>query len=259
MSNQSALKILVLAATAFIGLTSCQPTDELSSEANITSFTFDSSVEANSIVTSVPVIGEDNSISFNVAYNASESQLAALVPTIILSENATVSPESGSTVDFSKGAVTFTVTAQDGVTTKAYTAQASYDKMTSANAVGTYNGDMEISLAGADPTTQAASIQVAEVSETAISLTIADFSFSSIELGNLTIDSCPLTETENGFSFTGKQTLNLEVIPGMDPMPCDINITTGAINSDGTMTINIDITVMSVINVSVTFEGTKAE
>ncbi len=45
--------------------------------------------------------------------------LAAVTPTITISANATVSPASGEAVDFSKGAVTYTVTAEDG-TTKTY-------------------------------------------------------------------------------------------------------------------------------------------
>ncbi len=45
--------------------------------------------------------------------------LAAVTPTVTISANATVSPASGEAVDFSKGAVTYTVTAEDG-TTKTY-------------------------------------------------------------------------------------------------------------------------------------------
>ena len=74
-------------------------------------------------MTSQPVI-EGNNISFTVSHDATSEQLSALVPTITVSENATVSPASGSAVDFSQGSVTFTVTAQDGVTTRAYFAKA---------------------------------------------------------------------------------------------------------------------------------------
>ena len=77
-------------------------------------------------MTSQPVI-EGNNISFTVSHDATSEQLSALVPTITVSENATVSPASGSAVDFSQGSVTFTVTAQDGVTTRAYFAKAVTD------------------------------------------------------------------------------------------------------------------------------------
>ena len=123
MSYFSFKNVLLASAAAVIGITSCKPVEELSQEAKITSFTFDTSIEANSIVTSQPVI-EGNNISFTVSHDATSEQLSALVPTITVSENATVSPASGSAVDFSKGAVTFTVTAEDGETTASYTATA---------------------------------------------------------------------------------------------------------------------------------------
>lgn len=90
-----------------------------SSEANILSFTFDTSVEANAVVISQPVIDEANAtITFRVEEGSSVS---ALVPTIEVSAGATVSPASGETVNFGSGSITFTVVAEDG-TTKTYTA-----------------------------------------------------------------------------------------------------------------------------------------
>ena len=127
MSNLSLKHLLLAATVAIAGTFSCRQAEELSSEAEIVSFTFDTSVEANSIVTSQPVIN-GNSISFSVGSDATVQQLSALVPTITVSENATVSPASGSAVDFSQGAVTFIVTAEDGVTTTSYTATATKDQ-----------------------------------------------------------------------------------------------------------------------------------
>ena len=90
-----------------------------SSEANILSFTFDTSVEANAGVISQPVIDETNAaITFRVEEGSS---VTALVPTIEVSAGATVSPASGEAVSFASGSATFTVVAEDG-TTKVYTA-----------------------------------------------------------------------------------------------------------------------------------------
>lgn len=89
-----------------------------SSEANILSFTFDTSVEANAGVISQPVIDETNAaITFRVEEGSS---VTALVPTIEVSAGATVSPVSGEAVSFASGSATFTVVAEDG-TTKVYT------------------------------------------------------------------------------------------------------------------------------------------
>ena len=89
-----------------------------SSEANILSFTFDTSVEANAGVISQPVIDETNAaITFRVEEGSS---VTALVPTIEVSAGATVTPASGSAVSFASGSATFTVVAEDG-TSKTYT------------------------------------------------------------------------------------------------------------------------------------------
>ena len=79
--------LLLVSAAAIIGITSCKPTEELSKEASITSFIFDTTNEANSIVTSQPAI-EGNTITFTVCYDATPEQLSSLVPTITVSEES---------------------------------------------------------------------------------------------------------------------------------------------------------------------------
>ena len=108
MKNSSFFKTLLAVSALLIGLSACKPTEKLSSQAEITSFTFDTSIEANLIVTTVPVVNNvDGTIAFNVKADATDAQLAKLVPTITVSEGATVDPASGSTVDFSQSIVTF--------------------------------------------------------------------------------------------------------------------------------------------------------
>lgn len=85
-------------------------------EAQITSFTFDSSVDANSVVISQPVINEDNTITFGVSEGA---DVTALVPTITVSEGATLSPAGGVATDFSDD-ITYTVVSEDGKTVAEY-------------------------------------------------------------------------------------------------------------------------------------------
>ena len=103
--------------------TSCDEDDVIrSSEANITSFTFDTTVAANAAVLSQPVIDEANA---TITFKAEESgDVSALVPTIEVSAGATVTPASGSAVSFASGSATFTVVAEDG-TSKTYTVSCS--------------------------------------------------------------------------------------------------------------------------------------
>ena len=85
-----------------------------SSEAKITEFTFDSKE-----VVSQPVI-DGTSITFMVTDTIKAEELAALVPTIKISDKATITPASGVAQDFSKP-VTYTVTSEDGIVTTIYT------------------------------------------------------------------------------------------------------------------------------------------
>ena len=249
-------KNLLLASVAIVfGVTSCQPVDELSKEAQITSFTFDTSIEANSIVTSQPVI-EGNTITFTVSASATDTLLSALVPTITVSEGATVSPASGSSVDFSNGPVTFTVTAQDGTTNATYTATATFDEPTfpiDEQLAGEYKGLIDITLNESPVGTDIPkNITVAKVNDTTVSLLLEDFSFEGIVLGTIQIDSCflSLSDTpEEEYRFSGGQTLSLV----LGELPTTVN---GTFSSDGSIFINIAID-FNGIPVDVTFNGTK--
>lgn len=90
-----------------------------SGEAKILSFVFDKEVAAaNAVVMGEPVIDETSkTIKFTVNSEATAEELAALVPTIEVSEKATVTPASGEVGDFSNGkTVTYIVTAENGST-----------------------------------------------------------------------------------------------------------------------------------------------
>lgn len=93
-----------------------------SSEAKILSFTFDA---ADGVVVEQPVIDEEShTIKFVVAEDVTPEQLSAMVPTIKISEKATVEPGNGVAQDFSNGKVVkYTVIAEDG-TAVVYSASA---------------------------------------------------------------------------------------------------------------------------------------
>lgn len=247
--------LLLVSAAAIIGITSCKPTEELSQEASITSFTFDTTNEANSIVTSQPAI-EGNTITFTVSYDATPEQFSSLVPTITVSEGATVNPASGSAVDFANGPVTFTVTAQDGVTTSTYTATATMDKPAypiDEQLAGEYKGLLDILLGGSPVGSDIPkNITVAKVDGETISLTLEDFSFMGMELGTIKVDSCRLALSdvpEYDYTFTGEQTLTFDPIG-------EQHITVDGYFSGNTISININID-FSGTPVVVTFDGTK--
>lgn len=97
-------------------------------EAAILSFTFDTANEANACVIEQPVINDDKTITFRVnadAVEADPDMLKGLIPTITVSEGATLSPAGGVATDFSSN-VTYTVLSEDGKTTATYTVNAPY-------------------------------------------------------------------------------------------------------------------------------------
>lgn len=260
MSNLSLKHLLLAATVAIAGTFSCRQAEELSSEAEIVSFTFDTSVDANSIVTSQPVINGD-SITFSVNSDSVSERLSALVPTITVSENATVSPASGSAVDFSQGTVTFTVTAQDGVTTRAYFAKAVTGTTDNPDITypideqlaGEYKGLLNITLGGEPVGSDIArNITVAKVDDETVSLTLEDFSFMGIELGTIKVDSCKIAGSdipEYDYSLSGEQTLTLNVIGEQH-----VTVDGGFADNTISLTISID---FNGTPVDVTFDGTK--
>lgn len=84
-----------------------------SSEAKITEFTFD-----HEGITQQPVINGKN-ITFIISEDMPSEDLATLVPTIKISDKATISPASGVAQDFSSP-VTYTVTSEDGIFVSEY-------------------------------------------------------------------------------------------------------------------------------------------
>ncbi len=258
--NTNVLKLILAAVIVPMGLSACRQVEELSKEAEITSFTFDTSVEANSIVSSQPVINGD-SITFSVSSDSVSEQLSALVPTITVSENATVSPASGSAVDFSQGSVTFTVTAQDGVTTRAYFAKAVTDTTDNPDITypideqlaGEYKGLLNITLGGEPVGSDIArNITVAKVDDETVSLTLEDFSFMGMELGTIKVDSCRIVGSdipEYDYTLSGEQTLTLNVIGEQH-----VTVDGGFFGNTISLTISID---FNGTPVDVTFEGTK--
>ena len=77
--------------------------------------------------TLVNVIPSESTVSFNVRIG---SDVSALAPRFRLTEGATISPENGSTQDFSKGPVTYVVTSQDRQWSRTYQVEVREDVRT---------------------------------------------------------------------------------------------------------------------------------
>ena len=108
--------IFSVIAIVFAGFSSCKKESGKSKECDIISFKDGDKPW---------MVGSDRNIT---AIYSKGSNVSGIAPTIEVSENATVKPLSGTPQDFSNGkTVTYTVTAEDGKTTKVYTAQATVE------------------------------------------------------------------------------------------------------------------------------------
>lgn len=109
------IDVKALNQTVEVVYTGTKMTGNESSEAKILSFIFDRNVASvDSLVLGEPVINEEaKTITFRVADSTTTEYLKQLIPTIEISENATITPEGGIAQDFNKP-VQYTVTAEDG-------------------------------------------------------------------------------------------------------------------------------------------------
>lgn len=266
MKNSSFFKTLLAASALLIGISACKPTEKLSSEAEITSFTFDTSIEANLIVTTVPVVNSvDGTIAFNVKADATDAQLAALVPTITVSEGATVDPASGSTVDFSQSIVTFTVTAQDKSTTRIYSTTVTRDEPEEPQEpdsypmdvlAGDYLGKPTIKVGDTEiPGNLYKKVSVTAVDDSTISLSMKNFVITimgnRISVGDINIDKCAMGSDGKHYTFSGTQDLTIEALGDMtmkatvkgsfaeisEKMFIKIDIV--LVSTDGALTVNV--------------------
>ena len=251
----------LIAAIGFIGFTSCDKNDDespvLSSDAAIESFTFNTFEGENSIVTSQPII-RGTSISFTVDGMADNFDIAALHPTIVVSEGATYS-FSGS---FETG-MNYVVTAEDGKTKNSYTATCT------GSMFDVYSGTLDVSLPEISLVKDAPyNISLEKESETTVRVYISDFTIdiesmnATIPLGEVEIGGCTVTKTDNGYVFNGTKdlgTIDVPIFGQIIPAHCVVNVENASV-VDGTFTLPMKIDVLDgVLTVDANFVGTPME
>lgn len=123
--------------------------------------------------------------------------------------------------------------------------------------VGTYNGTMDVYYVGEEApiaSDLAQKIYISKASDSAIKLELKNFSINvggnPLNIGDISVDNCPLTKTGDAYQFSGNQTLNLIV------GSCKTSVT-GTIGKNAVeMIINVEVA-GGMMKVKVNFEGTK--
>lgn len=121
--------------------------------------------------------------------------------------------------------------------------------------VGAYKGELGISingqsLSGGMP--QKVYISKSASGDNQLKLELKDFTFGTMNLGDIQVDPCPVTEKDGTYSFTGNQTLTLAAPIGTCP------VTVAGTIKDGKISINIGVKVEALQQeVVAKFDGTK--
>jgi hypothetical protein len=103
-------RLLFIISIIVLGATSCIKDEPLNRETDIESFMIKDNSYVDTDIRNKEVF----------IYVTDEINMASITPEIEVTEGATISPESGSTQDFSKGSITYTVVSQDGNYSKDY-------------------------------------------------------------------------------------------------------------------------------------------
>ena len=127
----SKINLLVLAAAACSLRTSCCKDEPLNAECDIEMAYLHADNPLEIFVKPTDSIATTNETSRTIIFSVRKgTNITALAPQFQLTEGATISPANGSVHDFSKGAVSYTVTSENGAWQKTYNVR--FDEKTSA-------------------------------------------------------------------------------------------------------------------------------
>lgn len=111
-----------------------------------------------------------------------------------------------------------------------------YSKVIESEMAGNYKGTLDIKLAG---TTIVSSlpknITISKAGNSAINLLLADFTLMTMDLGDIELKDCQLSQKDNSYSFTGTQSLNKEKYQ----LTADVKAVGTIV--DGKITVDLDI------------------
>lgn len=126
---------------------------------------------------------------------------------------------------------------------------------------GNYNGSLSVTINGLDPIVSNNTISVEKVSNDTINLTLKNFSITdpsteaNINLGDIKLSNVALNGEAEPYTFTAEETLKLKIY-GDEAIDVPVKAESGKFEN-GKLTTTLSIIFMEVMNINVTFEGTK--
>lgn len=127
-----------------------------------------------------------------------------------------------------------------------------YSKVIESEMAGNYKGTLTVTVEGTTMPSEPQKIKIEKVGPSAINLSLANFSFMGITIGDVELKNCVLSQNGNVYTFTGTQDLKV------DALSCTINAKGTIANSAVKVDMDIDATVGGLKqSVKVVYEGTR--
>lgn len=129
---------------------------------------------------------------------------------------------------------------------------ADYSKVIEEEIAGNYKGTLAVTVEGTPFPVEPQKINIEKASPSAINLSLSNFSFATINIGDVKLENCVLSQNGDTYTFTGTQNLTREALS------CTINakgtITNGTVKIDMDIDADLNGTKQSV---KVVYEGTR--
>ena len=127
-----------------------------------------------------------------------------------------------------------------------------YSKVIESEMAGNYKGTLTVTVEGTTMPSEPQKIKIEKAGPSAINLSLANFSFMGITIGDVELKNCVLSQNGNVYTFTGTQDLKV------DALSCTINAKGTIANSAVKVDMDIDATVGGLKqSVKVVYEGTR--
>lgn len=117
-----------------------------------------------------------------------------------------------------------------------------------------FTDQLVISLGGGEPTTSESTVTVDETegAENSYKITLNDFSFAGMSLGNITVENVTATTDDNGYTWFDETNASIKVNLGFFPVDVDLTINKGSYMKDDQLYLNMSISAVS-LNISAVF------
>lgn len=117
-----------------------------------------------------------------------------------------------------------------------------------------FTDQLSISLGSGEPTTSESTVTVDETEgvDNSYKITLKDFSFATMNLGDITVENVTATTDNNGYTWFDETNAKIKVNLGFSPVDVDLTINKGSYMKDDQLYLNMSISAVG-LNISAVF------